>query len=52
MELQTGTKGVFEVTLDGALIFSKKEEKRFPHEGELAALLEERLGPRLSWRAP
>jgi len=52
VELKTGSKGVFEVILDGQTVFSKREEKRFPHEGELAALLEARLGPRLGWRAP
>ena len=40
------------MTLDGETVFSKKEQKRFPQEGELAALLEARLGPRLQWRGP
>jgi len=26
---------VFEVTVDGALIFSKKELERFPNQGEI-----------------
>lgn len=35
--------GVFEVTLDGALLFSKKETGRFPAAGEIASLLAARL---------
>jgi len=30
---------VFEVELDGRLIFSKKELDRFPDEGEIVALV-------------
>jgi selT/selW/selH-like putative selenoprotein len=52
VELRPGDKGTFEVTLDGETVFSKKQEKRFPREGELAAALTERLGPPLPWRAP
>jgi selenoprotein W-related protein len=33
------TGGVFEVAVDGRLIFSKKELKRFPEEGEIVELL-------------
>lgn len=35
--------GVFEVTLDGTLVFSKKESGRFPAAGEIAGLLAARL---------
>jgi selT/selW/selH-like putative selenoprotein len=52
VELRPGDKGTFEVTLDGETVFSKKQEKRFPSQRELATLLEERLGPPLPWRAP
>jgi predicted Rdx family selenoprotein len=34
---------VFEVSLDGALLFSKKESGRFPATGEVAGLLAGRL---------
>lgn len=34
---------MFEVTLDGALLFSKKETGRFPAAGEIASLLAARL---------
>ena len=38
MNLVKGSGGVFEVTLDGALIFSKKQQGRFP---ELREVLEQ-----------
>jgi selenoprotein W-related protein len=39
VELLPSTGGVFEVTVDGKIIFSKKDLKRFPEEGEIAGLL-------------
>jgi len=39
VELVPSTGGVFEITVDGKLIFSKKEMQRFPEEGEIAGLL-------------
>ncbi|SVD26638.1 uncharacterized protein METZ01_LOCUS379492, partial [marine metagenome] len=30
--------GVFEITIDGSLVFSKKKEGRFPHEQEVMEL--------------
>ncbi len=33
------TGGVFEIAVDGKSVFSKKELKRFPEEGEIAGLL-------------
>lgn len=36
--------GVFEVTLDDALIFSKRALGRHPQPGEVLGLVEERLG--------
>ena len=50
LELRPGTKGRFEVSLDGELVFSKFELKRFPAEGEVVALLSPRLGPAAGWR--
>lgn len=32
--------GVFDVIVDGQLIFSKKELKRFPEDGELSQIIE------------
>ena len=37
--------GIFEVILDGELIFSKKELKRHADDGEVMKLIEARLGP-------
>ena len=34
--------GVYEVTVDGDLIFSKKALDRFPEDGEIAGLIEQR----------
>jgi selenoprotein W-related protein len=42
LELEPGTDGVFEVTLNGQAIFSKKELGRFPDEGEVVGALKER----------
>lgn len=50
VELASGTKGRFEVTLDGELIFSKAAIQRHANRGEIAAEVERRIGPRLSWR--
>ncbi|HIA93838.1 MAG TPA: SelT/SelW/SelH family protein [Candidatus Marinimicrobia bacterium] len=33
--------GVFEVTLDGELIYSKKALDRFPEEGEIETLIKD-----------
>ena len=41
--LVKGRDGMFEVTLDGELIFSKKSLGRFPEPGEVAAELEKRV---------
>ena len=41
---------MFEVSLDGRLLFSKAELKRFPAEGEIANLLEPVLGEPAHWR--
>jgi selenoprotein W-related protein len=31
--------GVFEVTVDGKLLFSKKSLSRFPEDGEIAGMI-------------
>jgi selenoprotein W-related protein len=41
-ELLAGSGGVFEVTVDDELIFSKKELERFPEPGEILELLRSR----------
>jgi selenoprotein W-related protein len=45
LELVPTSGGVFEVTLDGELVFSKRSLGRHAEDGEIAALLRERLGP-------
>ena len=39
MKLIAGAGGVFEVTADGRLLFSKKETGRFPEDEEILVLL-------------
>lgn len=38
-ELIPSGGGVFEVTVDGNLVFSKKASSRFPDDGEIAKLI-------------
>ncbi|MEA2646963.1 MAG: selenoprotein W-related protein [Chloroflexota bacterium] len=47
LRLISGTGGRFEVMVDGELLYSKAETKRHPEPGEVAGLVETRLGPRL-----
>jgi selenoprotein W-related protein len=35
--------GVFEVTIDGELVFSKRKTDRFPEDSEIDAAIDERL---------
>lgn len=42
-ELVEGKGGVFEVEVDERLVFSKKQEKRFPEPGEVERELEAHL---------
>lgn len=45
VELLPSSKGRFEVTLDGELIFSKAGLGRHAGAGEVAALVRQRIGP-------
>jgi len=38
-ELISGSGGVFEITVDGTKLFSKKALGRFPLDGEVVALI-------------
>jgi selenoprotein W-related protein len=38
VELVKGVSGVFEITIDGKLVFSKKQLGRFPEDAEIDAL--------------
>jgi selenoprotein W-related protein len=44
LELQPSKGGVFEVTLDGELIFSKRAAGRFPEPDEINATVARRAG--------
>jgi predicted Rdx family selenoprotein len=48
--LLPSSKGRFEVTLDGELIFSKAAFRRHAQAGEIAALVRERIGPEVFQR--
>ena len=37
VEIVEGSGGVFEVTVDGTLVYSKKETGRFPETGEVVS---------------
>lgn len=50
LELQSASGGRFAIYLDGELVFSKQEARRFPKPGEVAGLFESKLGPALEWR--
>jgi predicted Rdx family selenoprotein len=50
LELRTGTKGVFKVTLDDEVVYDKALTGRRPHAGELRELVKSRLGQPLTWR--
>ncbi len=43
--LVPGTGGVFDVRLDDALIYSRKEAGRFPESKELKQLVRDRIAP-------
>ena len=47
IELIPSSKGRFEVTLDGELIFSKKGLGRHAKPGEVAKLVRAKLGPEI-----
>ena len=40
-----GTGGIFEVRLEGKLIFSRKQQRRFPESKELKQLVRDRIAP-------
>ena len=44
MELVTGTGGIFDLHVDGELVFEKKMIGRYPHPDDVLPLLAEMLG--------
>jgi selenoprotein W-related protein len=47
IDLVPSSKGRFEVTLDGDLIFSKAELGRHAEPGEVVGLVRDRIGPEI-----
>lgn len=45
LTLKPGTGGVFDIHLDGQLLWSRKNEGRFPEIAELKQLLRNRVAP-------
>ena len=45
LTLRPGTGGVFEIHLDGALLWSRKDAGRFPEITELKQLVRDRIAP-------
>ena len=45
VSLQPGTGGVFEVRLNGAVIFNRKDHGRFPESKELKQLIRDVIDP-------
>jgi selenoprotein W-related protein len=47
VDLVPSSKGRFEVTLDGELVFSKAELGRHAEPGEIVTLVRSRIGPEI-----
>ncbi len=45
LALISGTGGVFEVRVDGELVWSREKEGRFPESKELKQLVRDRIAP-------
>lgn len=45
LSLVPGAGGIFEVRLNGEVIFSRKEQSRFPESKELKQLVRDRIDP-------
>jgi selenoprotein W-related protein len=43
VETVEGDQGVFDVSVDGDVVFSKHEKGRFPEDAEIEQLVEQRL---------
>jgi predicted Rdx family selenoprotein len=50
IELRSGNKGVFKVSLDNDLVFDKARAGHFPQPGDIAELARARLGEQIPWR--
>lgn len=45
VSLQPGTGGIFEVRLNGAVLFNRKDQGRFPESKELKQLIRDVIAP-------
>ena len=45
VSLQPGTGGIFEVRLNGVVIFNRKDNARFPESKELKQLIRDKIAP-------
>jgi selenoprotein W-related protein len=45
VSLKPGTGGIFEITLNGELLYSRKTEGRFPESKEVKQLVRDRIDP-------
>jgi len=45
VELVSGTGGIFDVTLDDELVFTKSMIGRYPEPGDVLPMIRERIGP-------
>jgi selenoprotein W-related protein len=48
VSLVPGSGGIFEIRLDGELLFSRKEAQRFPEAKEIKQLVRDRIDPERS----
>ena len=46
VKLVPGSKGAFEVSFDGDLVFSRGETRRFPEIAEMRDIIKEKLQPK------
>ena len=44
LELRPSTGGIFEVSVNGRTVFSKRQLGRFPNEGEAETLIDQAMG--------
>ncbi len=48
LTLITGSKGIFDVRVDGEILYSKSETGRHAEPGEVLALFQDLVGPNVS----
>lgn len=48
VEIVAGTGGVFDIHVDGELVFEKRMLGRYPAPGDVLPLIRERIGPEIT----